>query len=1325
VQQPLPTLSPAIGDTVAHRFVIEAVAGSGGMGTIFRARDLITDHAVALKLLLDPGGAAGELTERFLREARFLSDLRHPGIVAYLAHGQTSEGLAYLAMEWLEGEDLARRLGRSSLSTAESLTLLRVVAGALHAAHRRGVVHRDIKPSNLFLRGGEVARAAVLDFGIARRLHISNAMTRTGAVIGTPAYMAPEQARGSRVITPSADIFSLGCVLFECLTGEPPFVADHIAALLAKVLFDEAPPLHLRRPDLSPDLEDLLRRMLAKEPGARPADGGALLAEMEALGPPASEGPPTRPAPSRLFVLQGAENQLVSVILAVEAQSVPLQGAGALDGGDRPTMTATHFERLRARHDAVARAVAPLGCSVAELADESMVLTLAQTGRMTATELADRAVRCARLCAERWPTAVLAVATGQGVLQKKAVPSGEALDRAGRLLQGAEPPGDAASGSIRLDEVTAGLLDAHYEVSSLRTGYFVLLDERADPDETRRLLGKPMPCLGREQELGILDLVLTACVDEPGARAVLVTAPPGVGKSRLRHEFLRRAGAKGIDIGVFIGRGDPMSAGSSYGLLAQAIRRAAGIADDIAMDDQRARLSALVARAAPEAEALRITEFLGELCGVHFPDEGRVKLHAARQDPHIMGERISAAFLDFLRAECGARPVVFVLEDLHWGDALTVRLLDMALRELAAEPLLVFALARPEVKELFPGLWEGRKRQEIELGGLGKKACERLAAQALGASVSASRIDKIVRHAAGNVLYLEELIRAVAEGKGDEIPQTVLAMLQARLSRLDPGARRVLRAASVFGVTFWRGGVDALVGRSRTAEQVDEALRVLTEAELIVRHESSRFTGEVEYAFRHALMRDAAYSLLIEDDRALGHRLAGGYLEAIGERDPMVLAEHYERGKESSRAGHFYFRAAQQAQWGLDTGSAKALAKRGLGFDIPDKVRGELLSILCEAHGWSGEWEEGGTYAEQVLALAEPSSPAWGAAIPTKFMQMLIAGRSEEGMRTLHLLRDIKPSPEAVPAAAFGLMASMYILCIGGGTELGEEFLGRLRALVEPVAASEPVARGWLQTGRAFWDAWVGDEPWSALRWAREAQASFDEAGHRRGSLTAQIQGGMSLWLLGRHSEAERELRGTVAASPEFGPLTAHRSAYLIFTLADRGALAEARAEALRFLAEANARALPLDEGIARWVVAEVERRAGDFARAEEEARAACKLLEVAPLDGLPALSTLAAVLLARGQPGEALEIARRALRGYEETRLFGIKGSLARLVLAECLYANGDFEGARETIRAARDALLARAARLGDEAERAIYLTAVPEHARTLALAREWLGDP
>jgi len=196
------------------------------MGTIFRARDLITDHAVALKLLLDPGGAAGELTERFLREARFLSDLRHPGIVAYLAHGQTSEGLAYLAMEWLEGEDLARRLGRSSLSTAESLTLLRVVAGALHAAHRRGVVHRDIKPSNLFLRGGEVARAAVLDFGIARRLHISNAMTRTGAVIGTPAYMAPEQARGSRVITPSADIFSLGCVLFECLTGEPPFVAD-------------------------------------------------------------------------------------------------------------------------------------------------------------------------------------------------------------------------------------------------------------------------------------------------------------------------------------------------------------------------------------------------------------------------------------------------------------------------------------------------------------------------------------------------------------------------------------------------------------------------------------------------------------------------------------------------------------------------------------------------------------------------------------------------------------------------------------------------------------------------------------------------------------------------------------------------------------------------------------------------------------------------------------------------------------------------------------------------------------------------------------------
>src|SRR5262249_14515424 len=147
----------------------------------------------------------------------------------------------------------------------------------------RGVVHRDLKPGNLFLRGGEIERVTLLDFGIARRASISNAMTGTGIVIGTPAYMAPEQACGHREITAAADVFALGCVLFECLTGQTPFVADHPMALLGRIVFDAPTPLRELRPELPESIEALVARMLAKEAEERFADAETFLSALDRL----------------------------------------------------------------------------------------------------------------------------------------------------------------------------------------------------------------------------------------------------------------------------------------------------------------------------------------------------------------------------------------------------------------------------------------------------------------------------------------------------------------------------------------------------------------------------------------------------------------------------------------------------------------------------------------------------------------------------------------------------------------------------------------------------------------------------------------------------------------------------------------------------------------------------------------------------------------------------------------------------------------------------------------------------------------------------------
>jgi serine/threonine protein kinase len=210
--------------TIADRFEIESVAGTGAMGTVYRARDLESPARTTVALKVVRGAFANA---RFEREAMLLEQIEGEGIVRYVAHGRIDAESMYLAMEWLEGEGLDARLARGPLAIGECIALGRRLARALGIAHARGVVHRDVKPSNVILRGGLAAEATLVDFGIARAPGALRAMTATGAVIGTPQYMAPEQARGES-LDGRADVFSLGCLLFECLSGRAAFVGAHV-----------------------------------------------------------------------------------------------------------------------------------------------------------------------------------------------------------------------------------------------------------------------------------------------------------------------------------------------------------------------------------------------------------------------------------------------------------------------------------------------------------------------------------------------------------------------------------------------------------------------------------------------------------------------------------------------------------------------------------------------------------------------------------------------------------------------------------------------------------------------------------------------------------------------------------------------------------------------------------------------------------------------------------------------------------------------------------------------------------------------------------------
>jgi serine/threonine protein kinase len=256
------------GERLAGRFEVVGEAARGGMGTVYRARDRKDGREVALKVLR---AQHAHNEPRFEREAELLAGVRHEHIVEHVAHGVTPDGIRYLVMEWVEGETLADRLERLALTVHESVNVARQVARALAELHAHHVVHRDVKPSNVMLQGGKIDRVKVVDLGVARRARAEGRLTITGAIVGTAGYMAPEQVRGMRDLDGRADVFALGCMLYECLTGAQAFPGESTTATRAKVLLHDPAPVGSLVHGLPGALENLCARMLSKRADARPS----------------------------------------------------------------------------------------------------------------------------------------------------------------------------------------------------------------------------------------------------------------------------------------------------------------------------------------------------------------------------------------------------------------------------------------------------------------------------------------------------------------------------------------------------------------------------------------------------------------------------------------------------------------------------------------------------------------------------------------------------------------------------------------------------------------------------------------------------------------------------------------------------------------------------------------------------------------------------------------------------------------------------------------------------------------------------------------------
>lgn len=1293
---------------IADRFVLKKIVSQGGMGTVHQALDTRTNALVALKILHIGAHVAPE-AERFDREARTLARLQHPHVVGYIDHGITPNGFHYLAMEWLTGEDLSRVLGRKRLSIQDCKTLMEPIAQTLAYIHSHHIIHRDLKPANIFLRNGDLGDPVLLDFGIARSVVLSLKLTNTGIAMGTPNYMAPEQVRGEDHILPAADIFSLGCVLFECLTGEPPFKAGFLEAVLAKILFDLPKPLYQLRPGIPPEWCALITRMLSKDLRSRPKDGSALTAELAILPvhsatfaetiassfPPAGVSSPE------------AEQVLVSVVLLSSAQ---------------PTAPVSREEIPPSSLDSLKLEMSRFGAAMEHTADGSIIASIVSRG--SAADQARMAARCALLLHGLRPQLHIAVATGRGHLEG-GMPVGEAVSRAAQLLRGGPEPTENGSPGIWLDETTAGLLDARFELKRISRG-ILLLGEDPDRDQARLLLGRPTPCVGREHELVQLEALLAGCLENESAHAVLLTAAAGTGKSRIRHEFLRQTSEKHPDVHVISAVGDPLSSGSPYGLLAQALRRYADIHPEDTPQEQRNAVIHRLCRFLDPGLQDSAGEFLGELCSIPFSAEHSPHLLSARQDPKVMSEQIGRAFMEWIRAECRQAPMILVLEDLQWGDAPTIQVLDRVLRDGGNIPLLIFALARPELSEIHPKPWSGHV-QEIALRPLSKKACERLVKDVLGEkALSAETMARLIARSAGNALFMEELIRAAAEGRTEELPDTVVAMLQARLSRLPPEVRALIRNASIMGEIFRLDAVSYLAEDTMQEAATRKGLEFLIQSEWIEPIPRRTYAqNNIEYRFRHTAVRDAAYALITDAQRVSAHKRALQYLVNKGESDAMLLAEHAFRANELEQAVGFYAQAAEHSLTCNDMAEALRRATLGADAGAEGERLGWLRAIQSLASYGLGRWKKMEMFGAQAIRLLPRGHVYWYRVSESLLRYYPAVERLERFQEVAADVEAAEPMANATSAQVCTLAVLTASFGFMGDRAQSEKHLARVAQCTLP--PDDLYSQGMVNFHLSWFGYFFQPDPYQPIVLGRKSVQIFSDARVLHLLGLSHLITGASLAAVGDYEGAiqcfQRGMDLAKESRDDFMPSRTIQ-AYWSLLLSRVGTPAEFPMAKERIQSVLQNPPTHAHEALARVASAYIHLRSGELGEAEREAKKAVACGFSVPAFAPLVLAALIDVWMHEGRYGEALSEAAKGFVLLERTGGVGAHELPFRAAASELLFSAGEVEEGRRALRETLEQIRLRAGRIEEPFLKDCYLHQNIDNLRAFRLARQWLSE-
>lgn len=950
--------------------------GKGGMATVYRAYHRNMDRDVAIKVIKNSIIDDENTIERFQQEARVIARLEHPHILpVYDFDGSSTP--PYIVMRYLDGGTLKDVMKHGLLPLTEVTHVIQQIASALDYAHRQGIVHRDIKPSNIMVdREGNVF---VSDLGIARitggMVGGRRGITASGAIVGTPEYMSPEQAMGVMDINYHADIYSLGVMLFEMVTGKLPFDEPTAMGTILKHIQSPVPSVTDINSELPDELEDVIRLAMAKEPDERYASANDMARHLLKITGAPDDGPVELKKAAATSV---SIRTLHPVSLSSEDKSSGIStGSSETPAEQQRQITVIHvnladFEEIllevnpeETKHQLgeLMKRIHPLieqgGGVIREQTDTVLqalwgVYEIREDNPEVAIQTALKIQFVAKLFTKKWlgddePAPVqIGIDTGAVVVRREEdgsiSSSGQAINYAARIERAAPP------GSIIITYDTfrhvIGVFNVLRETPVRVRGRTEPIDvyvvqsarPRAFRFQTRGVEGIETKMIGRDSELKLMQDAMLLCIEDAETQMITVTAEAGVGKSRLLYEFSRWIDVIDKVIFFFEGRATQQTTNLPYALVRSILSFRFEILDSDTIPLMREKLVGGVQQFMGE-DSGDAAAFIGQLVGFDFSDHPAVQPILSSVDAF---QKRAEEYLNAFFRSIAKTPAIIELEDIHWADHQSLDLINQLVTQNQHLPLMVICMARPQLHERRPGWGEGQDfHHRLELKPLSKLDSRRLLREVLQLvdDIPTELRDLIIDRADGNPFYVEELVKILIEDgviiKNDDgdnkrwrvnlerlkmlrVPPTLTGVLQARLDTLDPMARLLLGRASVIGRIFWTSAVDYLhKADGFHIHNPQELLDDLRQREMIFLREKSDFANTDEYVIKHAILRDVIYESLLKRQQREYHKAAAEWLiEVSAERADEytgLIAEHYELAEEPVKAAGYLLTAGKKA----------------------------------------------------------------------------------------------------------------------------------------------------------------------------------------------------------------------------------------------------------------------------------------------------------------------------------------------------------------------------------------------------------------------------